>query len=123
MMPTGMGAPHQRDRDADEAEARGIFEDEPVLLAEDHVDRHAAGERAREQRGDDRHPRRRNAAVDGGGRIGADGADLVAEPGAPDHEPDRESGGEREQERQVERRDRPMDSERRQQLMELRHMP
>ena len=36
-----MGASHQRDRDADEAEAGGVFEDQPMLLAEDHVDRHA----------------------------------------------------------------------------------
>src|SRR5271163_668827 len=119
----GVGAPHQRDRNADEAEAGGIFENEPVLLAEDHVDRHAAGERSRQERGDDRHPRRRNAAVDGGGRIGPDGADFVAEPGAPDHHPDRERGGEREQERQVERRDRPMDSERRQEVVELGNLP
>src|SRR5579871_5177232 len=41
-----VSAPHQGDRDADEAEAGGIFEDEAVLLAEDHVDRHAARERA-----------------------------------------------------------------------------
>src|SRR5208337_3117361 len=46
---------HQGHRDADEAEARGVFEDEPVLLAQDHVDRHAARERAREQGRDDDH--------------------------------------------------------------------
>ena len=95
----GMGAPHQRNSDADEAEAGGEFEDQPVLLAEDDVDRQAAGERARKQGRHDGDARGRNAAVDRGGRIGADGADLVAEPGAPDQQPDAERGGEREQER------------------------
>ena len=102
-----MRAAHQRDRDADEAEAGGEFEDQPMLLAEDHVGRHAAGERARQQRRDDGDARRRNAAVDRRGRVGADGADFVAEPRAPDQHPDAEGGGEREQERQVERRHRP----------------
>ena len=116
-----MGAAHQRDRDADEAEAGDEFEDEPVLLAEDHVDRQAAGERARQQRRDDGDARRRDAAVDRGGRIGADGADLVAEPRAPDEEPDGEAAEQREQERQVERRHRPVDPEMGEHLVELRH--
>ena len=65
--------------------------------------------------------RRRDAGIDRGGRIGADGADLVAEPRAPDEQPDGERGDEREQERQVERRHRPVDAEVRQDLVELRH--
>ena len=116
-----MRAAHQRDRDADEAEAADEFEDEPVLVAEDDVDRDAAGERARQERRDHGDAGGRDAAVDRGGRIGADGADLVAEPGAPDEQPDGEAAEEREQERQVERRDRPCDPEVGEQLVELRH--
>ena len=115
-----MSAAHQRDRDADEAEACGIFEDEPVLLAEDHVDRQAAGQGAREQRSDDGHARRRNAAVDRRGWIGPDGADLVAEARAPDDKPDGERRRQRQKKRQVERRDRPMNAELGEDLVKLR---
>ena len=87
-----MRAAHQRHRDADEAEAAGKFEDQPMLLAEDDIDREAAGQRAGHQRRDDGDARRRNAAIDGGGRIGADGADFIAEPRAPDQHPDAERG-------------------------------
>ena len=46
-------APHQRHRNADEAEAADEFKDEPVLVAQDDVGRDSAGKRARQQRGDD----------------------------------------------------------------------
>src|SRR5574337_770975 len=87
-----VNASHERDRDSNEAEAGGEFEDEAVLLAEDHVDRKPPGERAGNQRRYDRDARGRDAAIDRRDRIGADDADLVAEPRAPDEEPDAEGG-------------------------------
>ena len=116
-----MGAAHQRDRDADEAEAADEVEDEPVLVAEDHVDGEAAGERARKERRDDGHTGGRDAAVDRRGRVGADGADLVTESGAPDEQPEPQATEERKQERQVEGGDRPCDPKVGEELVELRH--
>ena len=95
---------HQRDRDADEAEAADEVEDQAVLVAQQDVDRDAAGERAGNERGDDGDAGGRDAAVDRRGRVGADGADFVAEPGAPDRGARGEATEERQQERQVERR-------------------
>ena len=84
-----MRSAHERDGDADEAVAGGEFEEQPVLVAHELVDRESAGERAGEDHGDDLDPGRRNARIDGAGRVGADDADGVAEAGAVDEEPDR----------------------------------
>ena len=56
----------------------------------------------------------------GGGRIGPHGADLVADTGAPDEDPDRSRASQREHERQVERRDRDVDPDQGQQGMQGR---
>src|SRR3984957_2899518 len=117
----GMRAPHESNRNADEAEPANEFEDQAMLVAQDDVGRNTAGKSARQQRGDDGDTGRGDAAVNSCSRIGADGANLIAEPGAPDEEPDCEAAEQRKQEGQIERRHRPCDSEMGEHFVELRH--
>ena len=116
-----MVAPHQRDRDADEAEAAGEFEEDAMLIAQELVGPDSTGERAGQEHGDhdhagparSRHRRRR--------RIRADGAERVAPAGAPDEDPDTRGSEEREQKRKVEGRSRPRDPDMGEQVVERRH--
>ena len=99
-----MRAAHQRHGDADEAGAADEVEHQAVLHAQDLVHRHQAGERAGDRHGDDDDAVRLDAGIDGGLGIGAHGADLIAELGAPQQEPDRDGGDDGEEDREVERR-------------------
>ena len=99
-----MRAAHQRHRDADEAGAGDEIERDVVLVAHDRVERHHAGQRAGDHHGDDDDAAFRNAGIARRLRAEAQGADLVAELGAPDQQPDQEGHDQRQQEGDVERR-------------------
>ena len=115
-----MRAAHQRHRDADEAGALHELDLQPLLVAHDRVQRHHAGERAGDQHGDDGDAVDRDAGIDRRGRVEADGADLVAEPRAPDQHVDEDRRGERQEEADVERRAAEIGAEQREQPVELR---
>jgi hypothetical protein len=99
-----MRAAHQRHGDADEAGAGHEIELHAPLRAHDGVQRHQAGQRARDQHGDDDDPSFLDAGV--ARSLGAEthGADLVAELGAPDQRPDAHRRDEGQQEGYVEGR-------------------
>ena len=100
----GVVAAHERNGDAGEAVAGGEVEHQLVLDAQHLVERHAARKRAGERhRGDHRAPDR-NAGIARRLLAVADGAQRIAELGAPDQHPDRRTGQEGKQEGEVERR-------------------
>jgi hypothetical protein len=118
-----MRAAHQRHRDADEARPGDEIELQAVLVAHHRVERHHAGERARDHHGDDDDARLADAGI--ARRLGAValGADLVAEPRAPDQHPDQKGADQRQQEGDVERRGPHREADRLQHPVELGQLP
>ncbi len=78
-----MRAAHERHRNADKAIAGGEFEQEAVLRPHDFIEGEEARQRARDQHGDDDEALRLHAGVGGGGRIGAEHAQLITERRVP----------------------------------------
>ena len=93
-----MRAAHQRHRDADEAGAGDEIERHAVLVAHHRVERHHAGQRARDHHGDDDDAGLADAGIARRLRAVAHGAHLVAELGAPDQQPDQPGHDQRQQE-------------------------
>ena len=115
-----VASPHQRDGDADEAEAAGEVEGQAVLRAQHHVQRDEAGERARDRHGEHDLARRRDAAIDRGRLVLADHAQRVAPARLPDEQPDQQAAEQGEDEAEIERRAAGLDADRGQHLVHLR---
>ncbi len=113
-------AAHQRDGNADEAEAAGEVEGQAVLIAHDDVERDQAGERAREAHRDDDLAGGRDAAVDRSALVLADDAERVAPAGLPDEQPDQNAADQGDDEGEIERRFGDVDADCAERLLHLR---
>ena len=98
-----MIAPHERDGDAGEAGAGGEVEQESLVDTEDFVDAEHSGETTRNAQADYGDALLRDASVARGVGAVAEGADFVAEGGAPDEQINAERAEQGEHKAEVER--------------------
>ena len=87
-MPTGCERPISATAMPTKPAPPTIFQQQAVLRAQDFIDRHQAGKAAGNGHGDHDDALRLDAGIDGGLGVGADGADFIAELGAPEQIPD-----------------------------------